>query len=123
MLFIRWANCSRPMRSNRSRKNITELMDIRPDFANVRRNGVEEEVDPDEVAVGELIVVKPGERIPLDGVIVKAIPAWIPWRSQGKRTQRGALRGRGNQRLYQSYGSIGGGGFQTLRGNPLFPNT
>lgn len=46
-------------------------MDIRPDFANVRRNGVEEEVDPDEVAVGELIVVKPGERIPLDGVIVK----------------------------------------------------
>ncbi|MFR8336351.1 MAG: hypothetical protein ACLVAW_06400 [Eisenbergiella massiliensis] len=46
-------------------------MDIRPDFANVRRDGVEEQVDPDEVAVGETIVVKPGERIPLDGVITK----------------------------------------------------
>ena len=71
MLFYQVGELFQSYAVNRSRKNITELMDIRPDFANVRRNGVEEEVDPDEVAVGELIVVKPGERIPLDGVIVK----------------------------------------------------
>ena len=71
MLFYQVGELFQTYAVNRSRKNITELMDIRPDFANVRRNGVEEEVDPDEVAVGELIVVKPGERIPLDGVIVK----------------------------------------------------
>ncbi|ODR42639.1 cadmium-translocating P-type ATPase [Eisenbergiella tayi] len=71
MLFYQVGELFQTYAVNRSRKNITELMDIRPDFANVRRNGVEKEVDPDEVAVGELIVVKPGERIPLDGVIVK----------------------------------------------------
>ena len=71
MLFYQVGELFQTYAVNRSRKNITELMDIRPDFANVRRNGAEEEVDPDEVAVGELIVVKPGERIPLDGVIIK----------------------------------------------------
>lgn len=71
MLFYQVGELFQTYAVNRSRKNITELMDIRPDFANVRRNGEEEEVDPDEVAVGELIVVKPGERIPLDGVIIK----------------------------------------------------
>lgn len=71
MLFYQVGELFQTYAVNRSRKNITELMDIRPDFANVRRNGAEEEVDPDEVAVGELIVVKQGERIPLDGVIIK----------------------------------------------------
>lgn len=55
---------------NNSRKSIKELMNIRPDYANVLRDGEERMVSPDEVAVGELIIVKPGERIPLDGVIV-----------------------------------------------------
>lgn len=71
MLFYQVGELFQSYAVNRSRKNITELMDIRPDFANVRRDGVEEQVDPDEVAVGETIVVKPGERIPLDGVITK----------------------------------------------------
>ena len=57
MLFYQVGELFQTYAVNRSRKNITELMDIRPDFANVRRNGVEEEEDPDEVAVGELIVV------------------------------------------------------------------
>ena len=71
MLFYQVGELFQSYAVNRSRKNITELMDIRPDFANVRRDGVEEQVDPDEVAVGETIVVKPGERIPLDGVSTK----------------------------------------------------
>lgn len=55
----------------KSRKSISGLMDIRPDFANVLRNGKIETVDPDEVDLEEIIIVKPGEKIPLDGVIVE----------------------------------------------------
>ena len=70
MLFYQVGELFQTYAVNRSRKNITELMDIRPDFANVRRNGVEEEVDPDEVEVGTTIIVKAGEKIPIDGVIL-----------------------------------------------------
>ncbi len=55
----------------RSRRNISELMDIRPDYANVETDGELEQVDPDEVEVGSIIVVNPGEKIPLDGVVVE----------------------------------------------------
>lgn len=55
----------------RSRKNISELMDIRPDYANVERDGRLERVDPDEVAVGSLIIVQPGEKVPIDGIVVE----------------------------------------------------
>ena len=55
----------------RSRASIAEMMDIAPDFANVLRDGKIEQVDPDEVSVGDLIVVKPGERVPLDGTVVE----------------------------------------------------
>ena len=55
----------------RSRRSISSLMDIRPDTACVLRNGAEEEVFPDEVEVGETIIVRPGERVPLDGIIRK----------------------------------------------------
>lgn len=54
-----------------SRESITELMNIRPDYANVEKNGSLVKVDPDDVSLGELIVIKPGEKIPLDGIIVK----------------------------------------------------
>ncbi|NMS91881.1 cadmium-translocating P-type ATPase [Clostridioides difficile] len=55
----------------RSRESITELMNIRPDYANVEKNGSLVKVDPEDVSIGELIVIKPGEKIPLDGIIVK----------------------------------------------------
>ncbi len=55
----------------KSRKSIKELMDIRPDYANVIRDGEEETVDPDEVEIDEIIVIRPGEKIPLDGVVVE----------------------------------------------------
>ena len=59
----------------KSRRNITELMDIRPDYANIEVDGEREQVDPDEVEVGSIIVVQPGEKIPLDGVIVEGTSA------------------------------------------------
>jgi Cd2+/Zn2+-exporting ATPase len=59
----------------KSRRNITELMDIRPDYANIEVDGELEQVDPDEVEVGSIIVVNPGEKIPLDGVIVEGTSA------------------------------------------------
>ena len=59
----------------KSRRNITELMDIRPDYANIEVDGELEQVDPDEVEVGSIIVVQPGEKIPLDGVIVEGSSA------------------------------------------------
>ena len=59
----------------KSRKNITELMDIRPDYANIEVDGQLEQVDPDEVEIGSIIVVKPGEKVPLDGVIVEGASA------------------------------------------------
>ena len=57
----------------KSRKNITELMDIRPDYANIEVDGELEQVDPDEVEVGSIIVVQPGEKVPLDGIVVEGI--------------------------------------------------
>ena len=59
----------------KSRRNITELMDIRPDYANIEVDGELEQVDPDEVEVGSIIVVQPGEKVPLDGVVVEGTSA------------------------------------------------
>ena len=56
---------------DKSRKSIISLMDIRPDFANIQRNGKIDKINPEEVNVGDIIVVKPGEKVPLDGIIVK----------------------------------------------------
>lgn len=71
MLFYQIGEFFQDMAVRRSRKSISELMDIRPEFANVYRDGELVKVDPDEVEIGEIISVKPGEKIPLDGVIVK----------------------------------------------------
>ncbi len=71
MLFYQVGECFQSYAVNKSRKSITALMDIRPDSANVIRNGETTEVGPEEVEIGETILIKPGERIPLDGVIRK----------------------------------------------------
>lgn len=73
MLFYQVGECFQSYAVNKSRKSITALMDIRPDYANVVRDGKEEEADPEEVAIGETIVIKPGERIPLDGTVLSGI--------------------------------------------------
>ncbi len=70
MLFYQVGELFQSYAVNRSRQNISDLMDITPEFANVERESGIERLDPDEVALGEVIVVKPGERIPLDGVVL-----------------------------------------------------
>ena len=69
MLFYQVGEWFQSYAVGKSRRNISALMDIRPDYANVEREGRLERVDPDEVEVGTLIVVQPGEKVPLDGVV------------------------------------------------------
>lgn len=71
MLFYQIGEWFQSYAVGRSRKNISNLMDIRPDYAHVEKDGVLETVDPDDVAVGSIIVVQPGEKIPIDGTIVE----------------------------------------------------
>ena len=71
MLFYQIGELFQSYAVGRSRRSISELMDIRPDYANVERNGALERVDPDEVEIGSVIVVKPGEKVPIDGVILE----------------------------------------------------
>lgn len=71
MLFYQIGELFQSYAVGKSRRNISALMDIRPDYANIERDGDIVTVDPDEVAIGELIIVKPGEKIPIDGIIVE----------------------------------------------------
>lgn len=71
MLFYQIGELFQSYAVGRSRWNISELMDIRPDYANVERNGSLEKVDPDEVEIGSIIVVQPGEKVPIDGIITE----------------------------------------------------
>lgn len=71
MLFYQIGEWFQSYAVGRSRKNISNLMDIRPDYAHVEKDGVLETVDPDDVVVGSIIVVQPGEKIPIDGTIVE----------------------------------------------------
>ena len=71
MLFYQIGELFQSYAVGKSRKNITALMDIRPDYANVEINGQIEQVDPDEVEVGTNIIVNPGEKIPIDGIIIE----------------------------------------------------
>ena len=70
MLFYQIGEWFQGYAVGKSRRNISNLMDIRPDNANVERNGKLEQVDPDEVGIGSVIVVQPGEKVPIDGMIV-----------------------------------------------------
>ncbi len=70
MLFYQIGELFQSYAVGKSRKNISELMDIRPDYANLERDGVIEKVDPDEVEIGSIIVVSPGEKIPIDGLVI-----------------------------------------------------
>ena len=71
MLFYQIGELFQSYAVGKSRRNISELMDIRPDYANIEKDGKLEKVDPDEVEIGSVIVVQPGEKVPLDGVIVE----------------------------------------------------
>lgn len=71
MLFYQIGEFFQSYAVGKSRRNISELMDIRPDYANIEKDGELEQVDPDEVEIGTIIVVKPGEKVPIDGTIIE----------------------------------------------------
>ena len=71
MLFYQVGEWFQSYAVGKSRRNISDLMDIRPDYANVERDGKLEQVDPDEVDIGSIIVVQPGEKVPIDGTVVE----------------------------------------------------
>lgn len=70
MLFYQIGEWFQSYAVGKSRRNISELMDIRPDYANIEKDGQLEQVDPDEVEIGTIIVVQPGEKIPIDGIVI-----------------------------------------------------
>ncbi len=71
MLFYQVGEWFQSYAVGKSRRNISDLMDIRPDYANIERDGILEQVDPEEVEIGSIIVVQPGEKVPIDGVILE----------------------------------------------------
>ena len=93
MLFYQVGECFQSYAVNRSRKSISDLMDIRPDYANVIRNGEPMEVSPEEVAIGETILIKPGERIPLDGTVTKGSSALDTMALTGESLPRDVAEG------------------------------
>ena len=93
MLFYQIGELFQSYAVGRSRKNITELMDIRPDYANVEQDGELVQVDPDEVAVGTVITVQPGEKVPIDGVIVNGASSLNTSALTGESLPREAVPG------------------------------
>lgn len=93
MLFYQIGELFQSYAVGKSRKNITALMDIRPDYANVEQDGELVQVDPDEVSVGTVIVVQPGEKIPIDGVIVEGTSSLNTSALTGESLPREAAEG------------------------------
>ena len=115
MLFYQIGEYFQQAAMHRSRKSIAELMDIRPDYANVKRNGDIDKVSPESVNVGEHIIVKPGEKIPLDGVIVEGDGMLDTKSLTGESLPR---RVRAGDAVYS--GSVGISGLLTIEVTKLF---
>lgn len=93
MLFYQVGELFQSYAVGKSRRNISALMDIRPDYANIEKDGQLEQVDPDEVAVGEVIVVQPGEKVPIDGIIIEGDSTLNTSALTGESLPRDAQRG------------------------------
>lgn len=93
MLFYQVGELFQSYAVGKSRRNISALMDIRPDYANIEKDGQLEQVDPDEVAVGEVIVVQPGEKVPIDGIIIEGDSTLNTSALTGESLPRDARRG------------------------------
>ena len=93
MLFYQVGELFQSYAVNKSRKSISQLMDIRPDYANVYRDGEVIEVDPTDVSVGDVILIKPGERVPLDGVVRKGTTSLDTMALTGESIPRDAMSG------------------------------
>ena len=93
MLFYQVGELFQSYAVGKSRRNISELMDIRPDYANIEVDGQLEEVDPDEVEIGSVIVVQPGERVPIDGVVIEGTSSLNTAALTGESVPRNAAVG------------------------------
>ncbi|MCD7882304.1 MAG: cadmium-translocating P-type ATPase [Lachnospiraceae bacterium] len=93
MLFYQIGELFQSYAVGKSRRNISDLMDIRPDYANIEQDGVLEKVDPDEVEVGSVIVVQPGEKVPIDGIIIEGKTALNTSALTGESLPRDAKEG------------------------------
>lgn len=93
MLFYQIGELFQSYAVGRSRRNISDLMDIRPDYANIEQNGELTRVDPDEVEIGSIIIVQPGEKIPIDGVITEGSSALNTSALTGESLPRDAAAG------------------------------
>lgn len=93
MLFYQIGELFQSYAVGKSRRNISDLMDIRPDYANIEHDGEIEEVDPDEVEIGSIIVVKPGEKVPIDGVIIEGTTTLNTSALTGESVPRDASEG------------------------------
>lgn len=93
MLFYQIGELFQSVAVGRSRKDISALMDIRPDYANIERDGRLERVDPDEVAPGTTIVVQPGEKIPIDGIVAEGTSTLNTAALTGESAPRGVVTG------------------------------
>ena len=93
MLFYQVGELFQSCAVGKSRRSISELMDIRPDYANVERGGALEKVDPDEVGIGSVIVVQPGEKVPIDGVVVDGASSLNTSALTGESVPRDVKRG------------------------------
>ena len=93
MLFYQVGELFQSYAVDKSRRNISALMDIRPDYANVERDGKLEQVDPDEVGIGSIIVVQPGEKVPLDGIVVSGTSSLNTSALTGESLPRDAKEG------------------------------
>ena len=93
MLFYQVGELFQSYAVDKSRKSIASLMDIRPDYANIYKNGIVEKVNPDEVKIGDTIIVKPGEKIPLDGVIFEGQTTLDTKALTGESMPREAIEG------------------------------
>ena len=93
MLFYQIGELFQSYAVGKSRRNISELMDIRPDYANIEVDGKLEQIDPDEVEIGTVIVVQPGEKVPIDGVIIDGVSALNTSALTGESLPRDAKAG------------------------------
>ena len=93
MLFYQVGEWFQSYAVGKSRCNISELMDIRPDYANIETDGQLQKVDPDEVEIGNIIVVRPGEKVPIDGVVVSGTSALNTSALTGESLPRDAVPG------------------------------
>ena len=93
MLFYQVGEWFQSYAVGKSRRNISDLMDIRPDYANIERDGKLEQVDPDEVEIGSIIVVQPGEKVPIDGIVTEGVSTLNTAALTGESLPRDAKEG------------------------------